>query len=215
MDVIYVYKYQNSQELEWSIKSLKNIEYGRVIVIGDKPDVEAEHFKPPVNRFAMLSPVHDVINKLKFACTLDITDDFILMNDDFFITKPTDIPIAHRGTLEDHIKWRNLKDNYTGQLKKTKAYLQSKGIKYPLSYELHIPMVFNKQKLADLIDDLLPDIMYASPVLPRSVYGNIYNIGGEQMEDVKTRADHTGLAFVSTNERSFAGHVGDIVRSLV
>lgn len=215
MDVVYVYKLQKSDELKWSVKSLRNIEHGRVIVVGDQPDVDVEHFKPPVNRWSMLSPVHDVINKLKYACTLDISGDFILMNDDFFICKPTEIPVAHRGTLEDHIKWRNLKDNYTGQLKKTKEYLENMGIDKPLSYELHLPMVFNKQKLADLIEDILPNIMHSSPILIRSLYGNIYKIGGEQMEDVKTRADHTGLTFVSTNELSFEGRVGDYVRSML
>lgn len=216
MDVVYVYKMQKSNELAWSVKSLKNIEHGRVLVVGDQPDVEGvEHFKPPVNRWSMLSPVHDVINKLRYACSLDISDNFILMNDDFFICKPTEIPVAHRGTLGDHIKWRNLKDNYSGQLKKTKEYLENKGIKDPLSYELHVPMVFNRQRLADLIENTLPVITNSAPILIRSVYGNIYNIGGEQMEDVKTRADHTGLTFVSTNELSFEGRVGDYVRSMV
>lgn len=213
-DFIWVYKLsKNPEELEYSIKSAKNIEHGRLIVVGDQPNQFVEHFKPPINRWSMLSPVHDVINKLRHACSLDITEDFYLWNDDFYCIEPTTVPVAHRGTLEEHIKWRKLNDAYTKHLQKTQEYLQMIGIQNPLSYELHIPMEFNKAKLAALIEDILPRIEHASPMLIRSLYGNIYKIGGEQMNDVKTVDSYEGLKFLSSNEKTFAGAMGEYVKA--
>lgn len=217
MDIVWVYKSQpNSDELLWSIKSTKNLEHGRKLVIGDHPATdEVEHIKPPVTRWSMLSAHHDVLHKLYHATQLDISEDFILMNDDFFVMQPTPVPIAHRGTLDEHIAQRGRTDGYNKTLERTNQYLKSKGIEKPLSYELHIPMVFNKQKLADLFDELLPIIQHASPVLIRSVYGNTYQIGGEFMMDVKTVDDHRGLPYLSTNEATFRGEKGDYIKSVL
>lgn len=216
-DVVWVYKTStNPEELEWSIRSIKNIKHGRLIVIGDDPKNDAvEHIKPPITRWSMLSATHDVLAKLYFATTLDISDDFILMNDDFYCMRPTDIPIAHRGTLDEHIEQRRLNDGYGKTLQRTNLYLKGRGIEQPLSYELHIPMLFNKQKLAKLFEELLPVIQYSSPVLIRSVYGNVYNIGGIKMSDVKTVDNHVGLPFLSTNEATFRGEKGDYIKSVL
>lgn len=156
MDIVYVYKASTTQELEYSIKSLKNIEYNRLLVIGDKPNFETPYLKPPINRWSMLSAQHDVINKLNFACTLSLTDDFILNNDDIFIMSPTHIPTLHRGLLKDHLANRRLNDSYTKTLKTTLHHLKALGINEPLSYELHTPMVFNKDKLTELLEKIIP-----------------------------------------------------------
>ena len=214
MDVVWVYVNRgNQEELEYSIKSVKNIEHGRLIVIGDKPNFDVEHSKQPIVRWSMLSPTHDVISKLLHATTLDISDDFILMNDDFMIMMPTDIPVAHRGPLRDHHAGRRINDSYTKTLKTTYDYLVRKGIKDPLSYELHIPMVFNKQKLAKMYEEIIPLISHNSPMLTRSLYGNIYNIGGELMGDVKNPDSFEGYTFLSTNETTFNDKIGEYIRS--
>lgn len=215
-DVVWVYKGNNNSELEYSVKSVKNIEHGRKIVIGDSPGLNTvEHIKQPIYRWAMLSPHHDVISKLHHATTLDISDDFILMNDDFFITKPTDIPVAHRGPLQDHVNNRRINDAYTKTLKKTLDYLKGQGIDEPLSYELHIPMVLNKHKLRELYDTIIPMISHASPMLTRSLYGNLYQIGGEYMDDPKNVNNFQDFIFLSTNEKTFNQEIGEYIREMV
>jgi hypothetical protein len=215
MDMVWVYKNtSNSDELEYSIKSAKNVEHGREIVVGDKPlfETTAEHKKPYIVRWAYLSPHHDVVSKLNYACTLDISDDFILMNDDFYCLIPTTIPTAHRGTLDDHIAGRRVNDSYTKTLSKTNDYLKSLGIDKPLSYELHIPMVFNKDKLSIMYEELIPRYTHASVMLTRSLYGNIYNIGGEYMDDVKNATNYREQTFLSTNEKTFRGEIGSFIK---
>jgi hypothetical protein len=212
-DCVWVYKTSaNPEELEYSIKSARNIEHGRLIVIGDQPNQDVEHFKPPINRWSMLSPVHDVINKLKYATTLDISEDFYLWDDDMYCIEPTEVPVAHRETLQFHMENRRINDAYTKHLRATLNYLKSVGIQDPLSYELHIPMLFNKQKLADMLADIIPRIEHSSPMLPRSLYGNLYKIGGIQMNDVKTVDSYDGLKFLSSNEKTFAGQMGEYVK---
>jgi hypothetical protein len=54
------------------------------------------------------------------------------------------------------------------------------GITDPLNYELHIPMVMNRQ--------LLKSLLKYKNSLWRSLYGNVYNVAGSEMEDVKVYA---------------------------
>ena len=122
------------------------------------------------------------------------------------------IPTLHRGSLEDHYKGRRLNDSYTKTLKKTLEYLKAKGIQNPLSYELHIPMIFNKQKLNKLIEDIIPIIKYDSPLLTRSLYGNLYNIGGQEMPDVKNPPEYEDKTFLSTNNKTFKQDIGQYIK---
>jgi len=216
MDVVWAYMAsRNPQELEYSIKSVqKNIKHGRLIVIGDKPEFKtiAEHHKPPICRWAFLSPHHDVIAKIYHATTMDITDDFIFMNDDFYCMKPTEIKANHRGTIQKHIDGRSRNDAYTKSLVNTKKYLVDKGIVEPLSYELHTPIVYNKVKLKKMYDDMMEIIKYNAPLLTRTLYGNIYKIGGEYMDDPKNPHEYDDKIFLSSSENSFAGRLGEYVK---
>ena len=95
---------------------------------------------------------------------------------------------------------------YIKKLILTRTRLMEYGIDSPLDYELHIPMVMEKQKLKDVI------VKYPS-CLWRSMYGNIYAVGGTQMEDVKiyTNKKHAARSneitessiFLSTEDQAF------------
>jgi hypothetical protein len=80
------------------------------------------------------------------------------------------------------------------------------GIKNPLNYEMHIPMIMNKQKLKD--------VLKSKNCLWRSLYGNIYNVGGINREDVKVYSNNSSnpksydwkgknFAYLSTQDSSF------------
>ena len=115
----------------------------------------------------------------KLACeNKDLSDNFILFNDDFFIMKPTDkIKPYHRGLLEDHVKVLG-KGAYATMLTGIDKELKKRGLT-TYSYELHIPFIFNKKKLLKLLNDD-PNLRCT-----RTMYGNIYKIGGERKSDVK------------------------------
>ena len=104
------------------------------------------------------------------------------MNDDFYIIKKiNEISDHHGGSLLNKIKKYekiNPGANYTRKLSLTYKKIKSLGIENPLDYELHVPMVMEKNKLKQ-------SLSYGDNLLWRSIYGNLFNVGGEEIEDVK------------------------------
>jgi hypothetical protein len=120
-------------------------------------------------------------NNLRAICSSpEISDSFILMNDDFYIMNKVDnVPYMHGGLLADKItKYKILTGDtrYVLMLKRTLSNLSRRINKDVLDYELHVPMVMEKEKLLNVIE--LPDLW-------RSRYGNTFNVGGIEMDDVK------------------------------
>jgi hypothetical protein len=132
------------------------------------------------------------------------------MNDDFFIIKKIDsIDQFYNGLLSTKIdKYTQITGSsmYIKKLIMTRTRLVDSGIENPLDYELHIPMTMEKEKLKNII------LKYPS-CLWRSMYGNIYNVGGSEMEDVKIYINKRHLArsneitehstFLSTEDQAF------------
>ena len=52
------------------------------------------------------------------------------------------------------------------------------GFENPLDYELHVPMIMEKEKLK-IILELIDQFLW------RSIYGNKFEVGGTEMQDVK------------------------------
>lgn len=179
MDYVYVCKDGDNEELRYSIRSIvANSEVSNIWVVGGKPDWYTGKYIP-VNVAG--SKTTKVVENLKAITeSPDISEEFILMNDDFFILDKVDsILPMHNGSLMDKI---NLyldivpRSSYTRSLHKTHSWLKRRGIDNPIDYELHVPMPMTKTNLAKIIK---------YPVLHRSAYGNLFNVGGSQMEDVK------------------------------
>lgn len=198
----------NNEELRYSIRSIvENYESEyNVWVVGDKPDWYSGDFiktRPVGNAY------ENVRNNLKHVIQHpDISDDFVLMNDDFFILrKLNSVSHYHGGLLvkraEKHQELAG-PNFYSNFLFRTDSGLKKLGIKEPLNYELHVPMQFNKTKLAETID---------LPFKIRSTYGNMHNIGGEEIQDVKIYAHpffkdssssiDNGTPYISTEDDVF------------
>jgi hypothetical protein len=180
MDIVYICKPGDNEELRYSIRSvLKNLPHDNLWVVGQKPDWYVGNFiEVPDKRMKYTN----ARNNLKAICTSDkISKDFILMNDDFYVLKKIDrLDYFYTGLLEDKaLKFEAFSPSgaYTRMLYSTLDRLQQLGINDPLDYELHIPMIMNKEKLLN--------VLKIKNTLWRSVYGNLYSIGGSQMTDVK------------------------------
>lgn len=202
-DIVIPYLKNNSGELELCTELIKkNFPHRNIYV------VEIQEMFP----YRLASHI-DQILKLKWAIeNLDITPKFYLFNDDFFVLEPiASTPYFYRGTLEEHIYSRRFGDTYTNALKKTSAYLGEGA----LSYEVHLPFLFSKDLLYILINDLKEEIKTGDCPLIRSTYGNLYNVGGSILEDVKNVKDFEGKVYLSTTEQSFKRAIGDYVRSKI
>lgn len=185
LDIVYFVKNaQTNSELRYSIRSVvKNMPYKRIWIFGGcpygiTPDI---HVRAEQNGHSKWENVHEMY---RLACAnKELTDNFILFNDDFYIMKPMDkVEPLYRCTLEEHIAILEAKfkksNNYTRLLRNCRDELV-KTRKNPLSYELHIPFIFNKKKLKALLDT------YPTQHCTRTLYGNLYNIGGKQSDDIK------------------------------
>lgn len=185
MDIVYFVKDgTHNEEFRHSLRSVcKNMPtHGRIWVFGGCPRSIVPDFRVRVHQEGK-TKWDKVRAMFRMAATnKEITDDFILFNDDFFIMQPMEeVKPLYRCTLDKHIEildgvYRN--SAYSRIVKEVRDELK-KTVDEPLSYELHVPFVFNKQKLLKLIDE------YPEQHCTRTLYGNLYSIGGEQSNDVK------------------------------
>lgn len=201
MDYVYICRDGTNEELRYSIRSLvKNTNCSRVILVGGKPDWYIGEYIQ-VNNIG--NKFKNITNCYKIICNSSlVSDDFILMNDDFFVMdQTTHFPTAYNGTLENKIINHINKHGYTGYSHiLANANKQLKNIvNNPLNYDVHMPMIFNKEKLKEVV---------GLSLAPRSMYGNIFNIGGLDIEDVKIYEgeifDKKSIPrFISTEDNSF------------
>ena len=209
MDLVYICRNDDNEELRYSIRSaVKNLPHDKIWVVGGKPDwYTGNYIKVSQTR----SKYVNARNNLKTICASeDISDSFILMNDDFYIiNKVAFVPYMYSGTLDAKIKIRE--DLFTGNsyitlLRQTLSVLSRRSKNPILDYELHVPMVMEKKKLSKVLK---------FSGLWRSVYGNMFEVGGNQIKDVKvynktdkfytTSYDINNLEYdyLSSNDNSF------------
>ena len=215
MDIVYLVKNcVTDEELTYSLRSLVNIPHDKVFIVGGCPtnlNKSQIIYLPTVqggNKYK------NTTNGLRLVCEDSrLSDKFILMNDDFFILKPITDPESElnlcRGTIEEVLDKMRLRHNtdgpYMTAMRQTDIYLKDIGIEKPLSYELHTPIVLEKNKVLKLF--CLPYITDSQLAHKRSVYGNLYLTKSKQIDDVKVYRDFfTPLGsdkFLSTEDISW------------
>lgn len=204
LDIIYFVKDNpRNEELRYSLRSVvKNMPHKRLWIFGGCPSNIVPDIRVRVDQSGK-TKWDRVRNMYKMVCeNKEITDNFIMFNDDFFIMQPTNrIEPLYRCSLEKHINIlepRNKPTPYSRLLRNAKQTLERLD-KPTLSYELHTPFIFNKKKLLELLETF-PDAHCC-----RTIYGNLYDIGGRQSSDVKifsseTELDYKKLQFLSTDD---------------
>lgn len=209
MNFVYICRNGDNEELRYSIRSvMTNTVDPKIWVVGGKPSwYVGEHV--PVRQVS--TKYQNVINNLTTIVNNDdIPDDFVLMNDDFYIVKPIDrVDPYHGGLFQKKIDLfnKNVPNSYyTKILKNTKQKLHGLGFPDPLDYAVHVPMEFNKSKLSEVIQ---PGHSF------RTLYGNMFEVGGTEIDDVKfhrqaTRAwainpdlDNLELPYLSSSDSAF------------
>lgn len=181
MDFVYICKDGDNEELRYSIRSVDaSFPEANIWVVGGKPGwYVGNYIKVPQN----LTKYKNAFYNLKSITESEaISESFVLMNDDFYIVKKIDsINTYHGGSLLEKINlYQKINSNsgYTRKLSATYKKVVSLGIENALDYELHVPMIMEKEKLKEILK-------YQDQFLWRSIYGNLFNVGGEQIEDVK------------------------------
>ena len=218
LDIVYFVKPDLvNSELVYSLRSVdRNFPYRNVWFYGGQPIDLIPDFRAPIiqkgeNRY------EKVRNMLRQACKNDeLTEDFWLFNDDFFILTPMEeVPPWYQGTLPQRIRQIETrrggrKSGYTQQLRRTTAALQAEGLGIR-NYAVHVPMKINRAKMLETLNRF-PDC----PMF-RALYGNHHCIGGIDRPDVKIFTPEVsieaGAQLVSTSDSSFVnGLVGKQIR---
>ena len=190
MDFVYICRDGENEELRYSIRSVLNsFPEAKVWLVGGKPEWYSGHcvsVEQNSNKYA------NALKNLKSLCEHpEISDNFVLMNDDFFIIKKINsVDQFYNGLLSDKInRFTQITGSsmYIKKLITTNKKLIDLGIKNPIDYELHTPMPMNKTGLLDVIEKY-PECLW------RSMFGNLYNVGGTQMDDVKIYVNKRHLA---------------------
>ena len=215
LDIVYILKPDIiPDELRYSLRSLVNLPHRYVWFVcgqpkGFEPDRRIVHTQEGNSKWNLIkSSMRKVINNP------EVTDDFYLFNDDFFVMKPFtgDFINYVDGTLERRIDelHREWMSPYCRTLYKLEQELLI--MKLPtMNYDVHLPMLINKELMRASIDKC------SSPQM-RSAYGNINSIPYVIHPDVKvTDPDYMpdDPDFLSTNEDTFnRSKVGEYIRSV-
>jgi hypothetical protein len=142
----------------------------------------------------------------------EVSDEFYLFNDDFFVMHPGWPGTFYRGQIANGKPQPS--NHYSRARHQIGEWLREKQLG-SLDYDMHVPMVMNKVGVLEMAARPLPDP--GGVVFKRSVYGNLFDIGGHEMPDPKVRDPKDGwdpgAPFLSTNDHTFRrGVVGRHIR---
>ena len=206
-DAVYVCRSgEKNEELRYSLRSLTNIPHGHVYIAGGTPP----SWVAGVARIPVAQTPHPYLNTtaaVRAAC-LDprVSDPFILMNDDFFITEPLDaLPTLNRGPIPNIVaettERHGRRSDYAVGMETVADTSERLGHPKPLSFELHVPMLIDKATMLEAIA-LCPD----DGMHKRTLYAALAGLKGETVSDCKLYSCDDPLPegpFLSTCKATF------------
>ena len=172
-DIVYILRNGiRTDEIIYSLRSVeKNFPHGKIWIYGGKPEgIEPDEYvyyeQEGENRY------WKVRNTIEKICHNDnVSDQFWLFNDDFFILEPVDnIPLWADGTIEQRTerirqKHNGRKSDYAQRLDKTAEHLREKELP-TMCYAVHVPMLVDRKVALEVLEAFPDDPMF------RCLYGN-------------------------------------------
>lgn len=217
LDIVIPVRTGANEELRYTLRAIDaHVPHRKVWLIGGRPDwvQGVEHLEHSQHH----GKYQNVRNARRLAATHPgITERFMLWNDDMFAMQPVgDVPALHRGPVAPLLAAYQRRVGLSGYvigMRDTAALLEAQGCAEPLSYELHVPIVLEQAKLLSVLD--LGEQHLTTPHV-RTLYGNIFELGGDEMDDVKVydlQAEVPQGPWLSSSDEAFTeGSVGHVVR---
>jgi len=191
MDIVYsLATNYDGEELKYSLRSLVNVPHENVYFVGGFPIWAKNVVHIPTTQTG--TKWQNVPRNLITVCKDPrISEDFIYFNDDFFVLEKVKNPAKElnlynstvQSVLDKLSKRHSFPTNYMRGMAQTQELLKELGKDEPLSYELHVPCVFNKDNFLKMFD--IEGVSNIDVLHYRSLYGNLYLTGGKDMRDVK------------------------------
>lgn len=183
MDVLYYIgsgSHHNNQELRYSLRALEKHcqDLDNVWIVGNRPHFLNNNVKylwVPDNGFWWQNAFYKTVAAIEAG----ISNEFLLMNDDFFMLKDFSAslyPYYHRGEIKDVAE-----NKYQEVILNTRRILQASG-KPTKHYGVHCPMRINGKKYREIAEYFNNS---ASPVSARCLYGNLF-CRGRKVPDCKS-----------------------------
>lgn len=231
MDVVYLVRMgDRNEELRHSLRSLRHLTHDRVWIAGYCPTWVSDLVgRIPVEQNPRTKYRNGERNLRAALAHPDVSDPFVLMNDDFFILgELEEVPVLHRGPMRPLVdRHRRPRRRRRGPTPRASGYRRAQlatfelllelGIEEPIAYEpIHVPMPVRKGPMLEALDAGagINGVQY------RTLYGNLAAIGGQLGPNVKISSSagtvpKRGELFTSTNDRSWErGRIGEHLREL-
>jgi len=212
--VIVVEPRVQRDELQYALRSLDMIPHGRVFMVGGRPpwvqNVYHVPYKVTEKWTALTNVWRDVIP------TLNLTGEFIYTEDDYFILDPVDdIPNYHSPkTLRERCQSDSKGNGGWGKsMKNTLALLEANGYDDPLSFDVHIPMVVERDRIPtwDLTE---PWLRYRSLIGNTATRPAVPIRRDVKVGTLKAAKDVRPLGFLSSSDRTFHESAKLILRDI-
>ena len=215
-DVVYILKTElDTDELKYSLRSVEqNFPINRVWFVGGQPKgfrnvVRLQHEQIGNCKWELIrSSMWKAVN------AEDLTEEFFLFNDDFFIMKPVDTDSFINfvdGTLSrriDELHTEHGMNPYCRTLFKLEQELRTMH-EPTMNFDVHLPMLLNKEQVKATL------YKCSSPQM-RSAIGNLNRLPFVIHPDVKVydlESVPTDETYLSTNDDTFnKGKVGKYIR---
>ncbi|MFE0545209.1 hypothetical protein [Streptomyces sp. NPDC058891] len=207
-----------NQQLRYALRSWEaNIPHRRVWITGYRPPWLGGVGFIPTQQAGRTKYANTTL-AMRHACrSTEISDPFLYANDDMFVMEPLkSMPVLHRGPVREVEEYyaARASGSYLRGMRETRDLLVQYGHEDPLSYELHVPLLVNKPGMLHALESgRRLDVLHK-----RTAYGNLAQVGGERIADVKVlhrgpRFDRS-TPFLSTMPDSFTnGEVGRLIRT--
>lgn len=210
-DIIYPVRPGDvNEELRYSLRSLANVpDVGTVWIVGYQPSwVTGVEYIDGGNASSNghTNVYQNVLTAVRHEA---VSEDVVIFNDDFFVTKPISaLETGYRGTLIEHLNLPRLRTStkswWRDSLLTTQVCLQALGFDDPRSYELHVPFPAKRSAMAETLERFAA-VTPHNPPQWRTLYGNLNpDPNAKQMPDSKAfTAGTLRTPFHSTTDLSW------------
>lgn len=218
MDVVYVCREGPNPELMYSLRSLKNVDHGEVWIFGGAPSWVSNDTVNHRQRAQSGSAYSSTRNHIAAACnTPDVSDPFMLWNDDFFAMKKVrTLPIYHRGLVEDMlVQFAGTNTAWGKGLRETASMIEKGGMLDVVSYDTHLPLPIHKAEMREALR--WAKSARVDAVHLRTLYGALADLGGIAHVDPKLmrRSDPFPAGkWLSSGDDTFRSTVEPVLRYL-
>ena len=210
IDFVYILRsdqrFNRGEEIKYSLRSVeKYCKPRKVFIVGGFPNFISHRNAVWIKADdSFQNKLLNAKQKILIACKDErISENFVLMNDDFFFLKETkEIKNYSLGTILRMAETHKTRGGYYFKaINKTRERLIEKGIEEPISFEVHYPTVINKKKFIEIMSQFNKD----EPLLFRSVYYNTIGTKGVLTKDFKIYSASNFLKkregeFISTDD---------------